>query len=277
MTAMGIAGCGGATGGMLFPVIARYTVNSLGISWTLWIMCGVVLVNSLLIQAFAQSKTERGRPASQRQGFVEWRAFLEPSYALYVAAMFFVFAGLWIPYFYVREFTVHALHGENSSSFIVLLILNASGIPGRIIPALLSDYVFGTINTYILILLLGSFTLLSWPYVTSIRSMIPWAVSYGFCAGGISSLLQAGIASLNDEPHKTGIKIGMAFTVVAVSSLLGGPIGGELIKMGESRLGDGTAAYFWLQVFTGSIMLLGCVILVVARCAKTRGRFKQKV
>jgi hypothetical protein len=61
----------------------------------------------------------------------------------------------------------------------------------------------------------------------------------------------------------------MAFSVVAFASLLGGPVGGELIRVGENERGQGCEGYIYLQVFTGSIMLLGCGVLFCARVAKT--------
>jgi hypothetical protein len=71
--------------------------------------------------------------------------------------------------------------------------------------------------------------------------------------------------------------IGMAFSVVGVASLLGGPVGGELIRIGQKTLEEGTEAYIWMMVFTRSIMLLGCAILCIARGAKTRYMFWEKV
>ena len=116
--------------------------------------------------------------------------------------------------------------------------------------------------------LLTSATLLCWPFVTTPTGMIPWAMAYGFCAG-VASLLQAGIVSLNSNPRKTGVKIGMAFSIVAFASLLGGPVGSELIRAGENKRGKGSEEYIYLQMFTGSIMLLGCGILFCTRVAKT--------
>ena len=107
--------------------------------------------------------------------------------------------------------------------------------------------------------------------------MYPWAVAYGFGAGGVSSLLQAGITSLNQEHHKTGVKIGMAFTVVGFASLLGGPVGGELIQVGEVANHDEVRAFLPMMLFTGLVMLLGCAVLVVARWKKTGYRFGVKV
>ncbi|KAF2820407.1 MFS general substrate transporter [Ophiobolus disseminans] len=284
MMALGIAGCGASVGGMVFPAIAKFTINTLGIGKTLWIMCGVVTVLSILIQMLALigppkfTPTNTGKTRKKiRRSAVDWKAFKEPCYTLYVVAMFFVFIGLWIPFFYVREVSAKALDISKDDSFTILILLNAAGIPGRLAPALLADRYIGTINTYIINLFLTSITLLCWPRVATTAGMYPWAIAYGFGAGGVSSLLQAGIASLNQEHHKTGVKIGMAFTIVGFASLVGGPVGGELIQVGEHGSDDGMDAFLPMMLFTGSIMLLGCAILVIARVTKTGSVFKVKV
>jgi len=104
MMALGIGGCGASVGGMVFPAIAKYTINSLGIDKTLWIMCGVITFSSILMQLLANSgpkytpRTARSTNVFSWKDVVEWRAFKEPCYTFYVCAMFFVFIGLWIPF-----------------------------------------------------------------------------------------------------------------------------------------------------------------------------------
>lgn len=280
MTALGIAGCGASFGGIIFPLIARYTINTKGINWTLWIMCGVVTFTSMLIVLLARTgpsrKTSTTSTVSKKR-IVDWHAFKEPTYAFYVVAMFFVFVGLWIPFFYVREFSADALHISKDESFMILIILNAAGIPGRIVPALLADLRIGTINTYIITLLLTSTMLLFWPLATTKSAMFGWTAAYGFGAAGVSSLLQAGLTSINDEPEKTGQKIGMAFTVVGFASLVGGPVGGVLIRVGEETRGPGTQAYVWMMVFTGLIMFTGGTILCISRVKRAGYTFWAKV
>jgi predicted MFS family arabinose efflux permease len=279
MVALGVAGCGASTGELLFPGIAQHTINTLGVSYTLWIMCGVVCFNSILIQCLARNspKIKSNNSDHDPAQHCIFHVFKTPSCTLYVIAMFFIFAGLWIPFFYTREFSAQALPFTKSQSFTVLIILNAAGIPGRMIPAFLTDLYMSTINTYILTLLLSSATLLCWPLVKSMKAMYPWSFAYEFCAGGVSSLLQAGIASLNNEPHKTGVEIGMAFSVVAFASLLGGPVGGKLIQVGDATRGHGADAYVYMMVFPRSVMFFGCGVLVVARIAKTGYRSRVKV
>jgi MFS family permease len=114
MMGLGIAGCGASVGGMVFPAIAKYTINTLGVSQTLWIMCGVVAFFSMLIQVLGYSGPKctelHGRSAPvplSWKSVVDWRAFGEFTYASYVAAMFFVFVGLWIPF--CKHFFPHSV------------------------------------------------------------------------------------------------------------------------------------------------------------------------
>lgn len=63
--------------------------------------------------------------------------------------------------------------------------------------------------------------------------MIAFTIFYGFFGAGVQSLLQAALASLNTDLKKTGVRIGMGFSVVGVASLTGSPIGGALVEKGE--------------------------------------------
>ena len=106
---LAVAGCGASVGGMVFPVIAKYTINTMGRGSTLWISCGVVTFCSLVIQVLVwkapkcKNLTNEVHPKFTWSRVIEWRAFKDVGYASYVLAMFFVFVGVWIPFckFYV--------------------------------------------------------------------------------------------------------------------------------------------------------------------------------
>ena len=103
--------------------------------------------------------------------------------------------------------------------------------------------------------------------------MYPWAIAYGFCAGAVASLVQAGIVSLyaGSESKGLGQRIGMCFAFVGFAGLIGAPVGGELIKAGpgRGRGGKGEETFLWMQVFTGAMMMCGAVGLVGARVWRT--------
>jgi MFS family permease len=312
MLAMAVVGSGAATGGMVFPGIARATLDTLGWVWTLRIMGFVVLGSSIFICMAAREhphiRTRRqeehadtkNRIKKAFSALVDREALRDPVYLLYVLAMFFVFTALWIPYFYVsrslpssqvetsasnarqvRNFTSTALGMPPAESITLVLIMNACGIPGRILPAVLADRRLGTINSYILTLLGTSLTIFLWTLVTTKTGMYVWAVAYGYFAGGTANFLQAGIASLNDGIGKSngkgklGVRIGMAFSAVAFAGLIGGPVGGELIEAGKER--GQTGKFLYMQIFTGLLMLVGCSILTAVRVLRTGWIFKSKV
>jgi hypothetical protein len=110
-TAMSIASCGAATGGLVFDLTAKYTLNNYGAPWTLRIIGLVGLFNSLLIFALAKEHPKTKTPTASKHvcGIVEWTAFENLSYTLYILAMCLVFLGLWTPYFYSSPTSVSRL------------------------------------------------------------------------------------------------------------------------------------------------------------------------
>lgn len=121
-------------------------------------------------------------------------------------------------------------------------------------------------------------TLLSWIAIETSTSMYAWSAAFGLGAGAVSSLLQAGITTLNEEPRKTGVKIGMAFTAVGFASLVGGPVGGRLLEAGERAFPEDIfKAFMPMIAFMGCIMMVGCGILVVMRATKAKGKFRTKI
>lgn len=141
------AACGAATGGLAFSGVAR-AMEGLGRGWTVWVVGCVVFGNAVVVQMIIERESRQqvtaleGRRSKDdtcagKRKF-EWSVLKSKSLALYTTAICFLFAGLWIPYFYIQTFSHQVLHTSSSQSFAVLMTLNAAGIPGRIIPAILA-------------------------------------------------------------------------------------------------------------------------------------------
>ncbi|KAH6642935.1 major facilitator superfamily domain-containing protein [Boeremia exigua] len=276
-TVLSLAGCGAGTGGMVFASLARGAMERLGVARVLWVAGGVVGVNAVVVQVLLRwagvDEEKLGEDVAHEdevltRSWAVWQLLKNRTLVLYTIAIFFTFVGLWIPYFDVRTFAVDALDMDSFDCFAVLMILNTSGIPGRIVPALLADSVLGTINTYILVLLSTSTVLLCWPLVKSGAGMFVWAGSYGFFSGGTATLVQAGVLSLCDDKRRIGLHIGIVFGAAGAASLVITPVGGELIKSGAQLLESGMEPFLLLQLCTGGAMLLGCAALIAARAAR---------
>ena len=64
-----------------------------------------------------------------------------------------------------------------------------------------------------------------------------------------------------EQAGKAGIRIAFVFAVVGVATLTGAPLGGVLIKSMDGR-------YLGAQLFAGTSVFVGGVLLVLARGAR---------
>lgn len=141
------------------------------------------------------------------------------------------------------------------------MIINGLGLPGRIIPAYVSDQYFGTLNTFIIVSIAAAIVMYCWIAIDSLGGLIAFAVVYGFFGGGMQSLFPAALSSLTTDISKAGVRIGMVFSLVSIASLTGPPIAGALVDVDQGQ-------YLGAQLFGGTSIILGCLFLIGARCAK---------
>ncbi|KAI6776428.1 hypothetical protein HG530_000373 [Fusarium avenaceum] len=156
--AISAGACGAATGGMVFPLIAQQLLPKIGFRWTVRVMGLVVAVASMIIMIIAKTRLK----ARKAGPLVEWAAFKEPAYVLFAAAMFFTLWPTWISYNYARQYATDKLGGSATDSFLMLIAINAVGIPGRMITAFLADRYFGAINVFIPTIFSAALCLYMW-------------------------------------------------------------------------------------------------------------------
>ena len=97
--AMAITASGGATGGIIFPLIAQQMLPKVGFGWTVRTMGFVIFFNTVVILSIARVRL----PPRKTGPFVEWSAFREPSYTLFCIGMFFNLWAVYFAYFYVSS------------------------------------------------------------------------------------------------------------------------------------------------------------------------------
>lgn len=97
--ALSSAACGGATGGMVFPLIAQQLLPRVGFAWTVRVMGLVVLVASGIIMALVRTRL----PPRKAGPLVDLTAFKDPTYVLFAMSMFFTLWATYFAYFYVSR------------------------------------------------------------------------------------------------------------------------------------------------------------------------------
>lgn len=169
---------------------------------------------------------------------------------------------MYFAFYYVASFSRDIIGLSYADSLNLLLVMNAVGIPGRLICNHLADRV-GPLNVLIPVAGVGGVCLFSWMAVGSTASLYVWSCFYGLTAGGLTGLFPAGITSLTTDLRKSGVRMGMMFTIVSFATLAGPPIAGAIITTSEG-------SYHGAQRFAAATLLLGMVFMVAARTVAAR-------
>ncbi|PON24207.1 hypothetical protein TGAM01_v206895 [Trichoderma gamsii] len=259
MLALASAACGGATGGVIFPLIAQQLMPKIGFGWTVRAMGLVVLVASGIILLLVRPRLLPRKSAA----LVEWAAFKEATYVLFAISMFFTLWATYFAYDYARSYSIDRLHGSQSISFNMLMIINVVGVPGRLIPAYLADRYFGAVNVFIPTIIGTAICIFAWAGVDSISGDYAWVAFFGYFGAGVQALFPATTASLTKDLSKAGIRIGMIFSIISVAALTGPPLAGKLIAVANGR-------YIGSQIWGGVCLLIGAAFLMAARWTKER-------
>ncbi|PNY28222.1 transporter MCH4 [Tolypocladium capitatum] len=253
--AISLSACGGGTGGMVFPLMAQQLLPRVGFAWTVRAMGLVVLVSSAVLLAVVRTRL----PPRRAGPVVELAAFRETPYLLFAVSMFFTLWASYFAYYYARAYALDIFMGSQSTSFTMLLVINALGIPGRLVPAFLADRYFGAVNTFIPIIFAAATCIFAWAGVRSLADDYVWGCFYGFFGAAIQGMFPSTLAGLTTDLSKNGTRIGMIFTTVSVAALTGPPLAGKLIEIG--------GGYLAAQMWGGACLVLGGLLLVAARWA----------
>lgn len=95
--AVGIAACGTATGGVVFPLIAQHILPRIGFGWTVRIMGFIMLVTMIFPLLIMRSRL----PPRTTGPLVELAAFREVPYLLFAIGNSLCFLGLYFVIYYV--------------------------------------------------------------------------------------------------------------------------------------------------------------------------------
>lgn len=273
--AVGFATCGSVTGGIVYPLMAKYLIPQLGFPWAMRCMGFVCLATLWLASVLYKTRV----PPRVSGPIVEWAAFREWSYNLFLLGMFssseaikssrinkcqgsfLEFCGLYFAFYYAADFAL-SVGVRPKDSFNMIIIMNAVGILGRLLPNYLADRYVGCLNVFAPITIITGIIIICWMAVDSYSGLMAFIVVYGVFAAGVQALFPASVAALTDDPRKAGTRIGMSFTVVSLGCVVGPPISGALVSAG-----DGSFRY--AQIFCGLVLIFGGLSLGAARVAKT--------
>ncbi|KAF4868516.1 Aspyridones efflux protein apdF [Colletotrichum siamense] len=257
--ALGFVSIGSSTGGMIYPSMVRQLLPKIGFGWTIRAIALVQMVTLLVTSLILKPRIKPRKAGS----LVEWAAFKELEYSFYALGSWLNYLGVFFASYYIASYSRDIVGLSYTSSLNLLLLLNGTGVPGRLIPAYFASYYIGTVNMFIPMSFISGIMMLCWPAVSSVTGLYVWTTFYGFFTGAIQSLMPSGIGTLTADPRKQGTRMGMTFTLISFAVLIGQPIAGAIISAEGGK-------YTGAQAYAGACMLAGMCFLIAARMARAR-------
>lgn len=252
--ALAIMASGSATGGLVYPSLARHLLPRIGFAWTVRAMAFMMLGVGACYCVLLKPRL----PPRKSGPVLELSAFKEPAYSLFLIGVFLICLGQYFAFYYLPSFALH-IDLPYSTAINVLLVLNGIGVLGRLIPSYFADAYTGPYNILIPCCFLSALILFCWPFVHNSAGLYVWSATYGFFVAGFQGIFPAALTTLTKDMGRVGTRNGQGFAVVGLGTFVGPPIAGALIQ----SYGGG---YLGAQMFGGVAVLLGSGVLVFGRC-----------
>lgn len=175
--AIGIAGCGSAIGGIIYPVIFSRLQPSIGFAWATRVI-GFIALGTLLV-AVAVMEPLNKKPTNAPRSYLDYTAFRDVPFLFYTAGVFFIMLSYYVPVFYIPTYAETVLGTSSHLGFYLVAVFNAGSFFGRIIPG----FIAGKISPLVIVVpsALGATILsLCWIRIYSLAGFVVFCVLYGF-------------------------------------------------------------------------------------------------
>ncbi|OHX00305.1 major facilitator superfamily transporter [Colletotrichum incanum] len=259
MVATGIAATGSSLAGIVYPIMERRLIASIGFPWAVRVFAFIVTGSLLICIAIM-----RLRPNLKRRGALfRLKHFQDTSYITFCIAFALMIGSVYVPFFYVDAYAIR-LGVDPDTSFYLLSAMNAASLFGRLAPNWLADKYGGM--TVMLPCCIGSATVLFlFRFAHDLPGLIAISIIYGFISGGMVSLPPATIANLTDDLSEYGTRMGMGYTIASIGALIGNPIGGAAQRPQGDGVADVQREFQGTWVFGGGFMLAAVISMVVSK------------
>ncbi|EFX01144.1 major facilitator superfamily transporter monocarboxylate [Grosmannia clavigera kw1407] len=230
-----------------------------------------------------QDQTEQPAGPSRLSVFLDqiadWNALRELPFVLFLASTFFLYWGLYFGFNYMNVYAEKILGMSSTNSTLLLIISTASGIPGRLVSGLLAGYYMGALDCLVIMSCFSAVSIFCWLAVeSSTAGMYAFVICFGLGNGLTQGVWLGSIAELMVPPKadpvsadananaavdatarplpRIGARFGMACTVAAFATLIGGPTAAALIHNGGHTASDYHGAIIWSAAVTmGSVVI----------------------
>ena len=203
--------------------------------------------------AFWWYKVERKNP----RALLDTRAFRELPFMSYTLALTVLYAGYFVPLFYIPSYAIQHLGTSSELAFYLLAITNAGAFVGRLLPGILPKYL-ARVESLLFSVAAGGLLVMAWIAVSNVGGLATFCILYGVLSGIIITMANVMVPELTppEAVHETiGTRVGMTYFGTGVGLLVGSPIAGAA---SDTIKGN----FLGAQIFGGLALLGGASILI---------------
>lgn len=265
--ANGVSECG-CISGVFFPIMLRSLYPSIGFTKTMVILASICVVLCILTVLMVKDRSDelnaeykelskKKRLWDAYKHMVNFQNFKEKRYLFLVAGMFFNEFSIILVITYIATYATARGFSE-STGYLVVTVMNASGILGKIVPTFLSDLI-GRFNVMIIIAIMMVISLfVIWLPYYNIVGYYMFAGVYGFAFGGAYALTPVLIAQIS-KTREFGSRYATAYFIVSFGNLISMPIGSQFINE------ESVSNYNHMIIFAGCTMVVATCFFLVSR------------
>ncbi|KAF2085415.1 MFS general substrate transporter [Saccharata proteae CBS 121410] len=282
--AIGIVASGASISGLVYPIMLRFLITSLGFPNAVRCVAGLIGLTALFSCIFATPNpahvVRKPKTWFDHAVWFDYTAFKYKPFVFQTAAISFLFLGFYAVFFNLEEWSAKSGFGykegisrtsasdpNNSdedltagiATYWLLALMNGVSTLGRIGSAYLSDH-FGALQIHTIVTSVSSLLLLIlWTLTPNLASCIAFVVLFGIFSGSVIGLPPASMAYiLGPEPSrqaKLGQWTGMMYFFAGVPSMAGPLVAGHLITEYKT--------YLTVQLWSGACLVcsatcMGC-------------------
>lgn len=190
---------------------------------------------------------------------LNFQNFKEKNYLYLVLSMFFDEFSIILVITYIATYGT-ARNLSESTTYIVVTVMNASGILGKIMLAFLSDKL-GRFNVMLVIMLLMVISLFAiWLPYYNLAGYYLFAIIYGIAFGAVYALTPVLIAQIS-HTKEFGSRYATAYFIVSFGNLISMPIGSQFINE------ETVANYNHMIIFAASTCAFATILLLFSRAS----------
>lgn len=250
--AIGLGSSGSSIGGIIYPIVLYRLIDRIGFPWSVRVIGFIALGTLVVLIAVMRMRVK----VPKARAFVDWSAFTDMPYMVFVVATLIGFMGLSIVLFYLSYDAEEWSITDTRMAFYIIAIFNAASTFGRAASNTLSDKT-GPFNLLAPCAFITGVLILCLIVIRSEAAIIVVPVLTGFFSGVFIAVPPVSFVTLIKDKTRVGTRMGMGFGMVTFGMLVGGPGGGAILGTQEPLQWTGLWAFGGVSAALVGVMYAG--------------------